>query len=509
MKSRLLRVSAGASKITSAWARLISIKGLRVDLRELRRKHGRSFTDEKSIDIGTEFIRLAVPHQMVLHKIVDNLANVTKATEQLHHRFKTNSSKDVLGKRPAQPKKVPKISIRTKALLFELEDGPFEWKLGSIYRIGLIEQKMRLAREEAYLAKKKTMDQARQRQTSVKHRTQSARHLHRDQSSHSQRHENRARSGSPQHRSRRRSPSDSTARGRKMRYDPDGECGLTGAASIGADEAWGRLQHYHAQCWKKRIDGAYRIQNSGMREIRSIFWGHDEGLDADVGDEKILAMPERPGLLSALISDLHVVLDKPSFPIQGYPSFLHRVGKGMPHDMEYTLLIPMSVQIDMGEARFTLRDYPLPLLHVPAIRPGQSPRLPSWSLKTDFVIAEEYRGELSMKQVPIQIVPPDKCSEPGSKKGFAVDVRRTVSPVKTYSDVEVAINTSAPTSITWGTSYQPAIQDMMMIIEGFTKPQVDPSEKVGFWDKIRLSFHSRITVAWKGDGDVHLKLKGE
>jgi hypothetical protein len=48
----------------------------------------------------------------------------------------------------------------------------------------------------------------------------------------------------------------------------------------------------------------------------------------------------------------------------------------------------------------------------------------------------------------------------------------------------------------------------MKIIEGFTKPEVDLSERVGFWDKIRLSFHSRIRVRWKGDGDVHLRLKG-
>ena len=70
------------------------------------------------------------------------------------------------------------------------------------------------------------------------------------------------------------------------------------------------------------------------------------------------------------------------------------------------------------------------------------------------------------------------------------------------------INTSNPTKITWGTSYQPAIQDTMQVIEAFTKPPVDTSERVGFWDKIRLSFHSRVNVAWKGDGDVHLVLKG-
>lgn len=508
MKSRLVRLYAGAAKIPSAWVRIVSVKGLRVNLREFRRKHGGAFVDEKSVDVGTDFIRIGVPHQLVLHRIFDNFANITKATEQLHHRFKTGTDDYELRKRPEQPKKVPRISVRSKALLFEIEDGPFEWKLGSIYRVGLIEQKQRLAREEAFFAKAKNLDQSRRHKSSSRYRTQSEHTLHRDKSRQSQHQETRSRSGSPRPRSRRHTRSDSTRRGRKMRYDPGGKCGLTDTANISTDDAWERVQLYNARSWKKRIDGAYRVQNSGMREIRTIFWGHEERIDHDGGGERILGMPERPGLLSALISDLYIVIDKPSFPLKDYPSFLHRIGKGIPHDMEYTLLVPMSIQVDMGEARFTLRDYPLPILHVPAIRPGQSPRLPSWSLKTDFVIAEEYRGDVSTKQIAIPIVPPDKCSELEHNKGFAIDVRRTVSPVKTYSDVQIAINTSAPTSITWGTSYQPAIQDMMMVIEGFSKPQVDPSERVGFWDKIRLSVHSRISVAWKGDGDVHLKLKG-
>ncbi|KAL9599729.1 MAG: hypothetical protein Q9219_003612 [cf. Caloplaca sp. 3 TL-2023] len=507
MMSRTLRLYAGVTKISSAWARVVSVKNIQAHLRESKRKHAGVIVNERSLDIGTDFIQLAIPHQLVLHKVFDNFANITKATQQLHHRFSTGSNENILKKRPEQPKQVPKVFFRSRALLFELEDGPFEWKLGSIYRLGLIEQKQRLAREEAFFAKSKNLDQMRQRQNS-RYRTQSSRTLHRDKSTQSQHREPRSRSGSPRLRPKRLSTSESTVRGRKMRYDPDGRCGLTGSASIATEEAWERLQQYNARSWKQRIDGAYRVQNSGMREIRRMFSGHDEPIDNDGSSEQILAVPERPGLLSALVSDLYVVLDKPSFPLKDYHIFLQQVGKGMPRDMEYTLLIPMSVQVDMGEARFTLRDYPLPILHVPAIRPGQSPRLPSWSLKTDFVIAEEYRGDISTKQVSVQVVPPEKCSESENKKGFAIDVRRTVSPVKTYSDVQVAINTSAPTSITWGTSYQPAIQDMMMIIEGFTKPQVDPSEKVGFWDKIRLSVHSRVSVAWKGDGDVHLKLKG-
>ena len=507
MKSRLIRVCAEAPQMPFTWARIVMLKTLRVDLRENRRKSGRAVINERSVDISTEYIRLGVPHQLVLHKVFDNFANILKATEQLHHRFKTGTNEYILRKHPEGPKKVPRISVRSKVLLFELDDGPFEWKLGSIYRIGLIEQKQRLAREQAFGAKVRTMEDLQQHRGSSRYRTHSSHPQQRGTSKHGQAHDAQEQNEdleSP----RGRSMSPSSRHARKWRYDPEGKCRLTGSSKITAEEAWLKLQRYNAQSWKKRIDGIYQIQNAGMREIRAIFWGNDEMPDAYATFERILAMPERPGLMSTLISDLHIIIDKPSFPVGDYPQFLHKVGKGMPLDMKYTLLIPLNVQIDMGEARVTLRDYPLPLLHVPSIRPGQSPRLPSWSLKTDFVIAEEWRGGESTKKVQVEVIPPEKFSDPETKGGFAIDVRRTVSPVKTYSNVEIAINTSAPTSITWGPSYQPAIQDMMMIIEGFTKPQVDPSDRAGFWDKIRLGVHSRVLVAWKGDGDVHLKLKG-
>ena len=507
MRAGLVRTYARAPQIKSAWARILSTKNIRIDLRESRRKHGRHVIDERSIDITTDFIRLAVPYQLVPHQIVDNIANVIKATEQLHHRFKTGTNEYVLKKRPEPPKRVPRISIRSKALLFDLEDGPFDWKLGTIYRAGLVEAKQRLAREEAFLAKKKNLDEIRHPRGSSRYRTQSTYPPQRHRSDRSLPEESRRRSTSAESHQRRRSPSPQDSRARRMRYDPEGTCHLSRAAKISCDEAQDRLQRYNAQSWKKRIDRAYRNQNIGMREIRGIFWGSDGVQNID-SSETIIAMPDRPGLMSALISDLNIVIDKPSFPVSDYRHFLHRIGKGMPYDMEYTMLIPVSLQIDMGEARMTLRDYPLPLLHVPAIRPGQSPRLPSWSLKTDFVIAEEYRGDVSTKEVKVQVIAPEKIANPKITGGFAIDVRRTVSPVKTYSDVGVVINTSAPTSIAWGTSYQPAIQEMMMIVEGFTKPQVDPSDRCGFWDKIRLNVHSRVNVIWKGDGDVHLKLKG-
>lgn len=294
-----------------------------------------------------------------------------------------------------------------------------------------------------------------------------------------------------------------------MRYNKDGFSGLSGSYQTSVQDARVKLNRLNAQTWKKRIDFAMTTQNRSMSDIRSTFWGLDELPDDIEQKETILAVSQRPALMALAVSDLEIVVDKPSFPISEYPRFLHRVGKGMPFDTQYALLIPMHVQIQMGEAKIHLRDYPLPLLHFPAIGSIQSSRLPSVLMKTDFVIAEEFRDVESSRVSRVVVVPSEENSAGEPTGGYAVDVRRTVAPVKTYSDMAIDINSAYPTRITWGTSYQPAIQDMMQIIENFTKPAIDPSERVGFWDKIRLTFHSRINVSWKGDGDVHLILKGK
>lgn len=502
----LTRLYVEDPKLKRIWVRLVSIKSCKVDLRHGRHAtSARVFDEEQLIDVQMEAIRLAVPHQVVLHKVFDNVVNTVKAIEQLHHRFKTGTNEYILEKHPEGPKHVPKISLRSNALLFEIEDGAFEWKLGNIYRAGLLEQKQRLAREEAFRVKARKIEEE-EAKRDTRTRARSAHPRARSTKEPSATHK---RSRSEDFGGGRRGRSRSRGRYHRMRYDPEGLAGVSASAKIPIQQALERLQQYNAQSWKRRIDQSYNVQMNSMKELRGVFWGADE-LPDDVEDtEDILEVPQRPGLMSTLISDLHISLDKPSFPLTELSEFMHRVGKGMPHDMKYSLLIPMHVRLDMGEARLSLRDYPLPLVHVPAMKPSQSSRVPSWSLTTDFVIAEEFRGNQSIRHVKVAIVPPSHTTpDKPANRGFSIDVRRTVSPVKTYSDMNVDINTGFPTRITWGASYQPAIQDMMMVIEGFTKPQIDPSDRAGFWDKIRLSFHSRLLVSWKGDGDVHLLLKG-
>ncbi|KAK1751613.1 mitochondrial protein from FMP27-domain-containing protein [Echria macrotheca] len=505
LQSKLIRLYAEAPRMHRVWARIVSINNGRLDYRESRRKNPAGvFQDDRMFDFVSDTIRVAVPHEMVIYKISDNFVNTFKAVQQLHHRFKTGTNEYILERGPEGPKNVPKVSLRTRTLLFELEDGAFEWKLGVIYRAGKVELMQRQAREEAFRLKVKKIHEEESRKDSKKLRTRSAAphgQSHAPGSSHL-----RSRSADGQ----KRAVSEGHVRGRKPRYDPEGGArGLSSTARVSIAEARYNLSVHNSQSWKQRIDRHYAMAKNDMKDSRAVFWGQDEIPDDLDDSERILEVPHRPALMSTLINDLHFVIDKPSFPLKNLPDFLFKVGKGIPKHMEYSLLVPMNVQISMGEARMSLRDYPLPLLHVPPTRSGQSVRVPALSMKTDFVIAEEYRGHESTRKIKVQIVPPRNLDPIVSNEGsFAIDVRRTVGPVKSYSDMSIDISTANPTRITWGPSYQPAIQDMMMAIESFTKPQLDPSDKVGFWDKIRLNFHSRVRVAWRGDGDVHLALKG-
>ncbi|RFU75854.1 hypothetical protein TARUN_6380 [Trichoderma arundinaceum] len=505
--SKLIRLYVATPRMHNIWSRMVSIKTGRLDFRESKHKSNQgAYTEEKMFDVSAEAIRIGIPHEVIVHRITDNIINTIKAVQQLQHRFKTGTNEYILEKKPEGPKSVPKVSIRSRNFLFEMEDGAFEWKLGMIYRAGRMEQIQRLTREEAFRVKlNRVREEESRRGNNGKGRSRSAFSRGRTDTS-----------SSAWFRSRSSDATKQDERGREARngtmprYDPDNETlGINGNAKVSVDEARLHLHMFNAQSWKKRIDRAYQVSRDGVKELRGLFWGQNE-VPSDVEEtENILEVPPRPALMATYVSNLHITVDKPTFPLKDLPDFIYKVGKGMPKDMKYSLLVPMHIAVDMGEARCSLRDYPLPLLHIPGLKPGQSSRLQAVSLRTNFVLAEEFRGLESARRVPVNIIPPKSTDPNASKEGsFAIEVRRTLGPVKSFSDVYMDINTALPTRITWGPCYQPAIQDMMMVVESFTKPQIDLSERVGFWDKLRLNFHSRIHVAWKEDGDMHFAMKG-
>ena len=64
------------------------------------------------------------------------------------------------------------------------------------------------------------------------------------------------------------------------------------------------------------------------------------------------------------------------------------------------------------------------------------------------------------------------------------------------------------TVLSAATTMEGANNSLQTLIKTFGVVHQGTEEESVDWDKIRLAFHSRINVAWKGDGDVHLVIKG-
>ena len=163
-------------------------------------------------------------------------------------------------------------------------------------------------------------------------------------------------------------PRRSASRGRRgrgssnIRYDRDGACALTANAKVHEQEAWQKLQEHNARAWKRRIDWMVLFQKNTITKMRRLFSNAEEPPQDENEHETLLGIPSRPGLLTIFINDLHLVIDKPSFHLHDLPKFMHDIGKGIPYSMQYSLLIPLSLSLDMGEARVLLRDYPSELV---------------------------------------------------------------------------------------------------------------------------------------------------
>ena len=79
VRAHLLRLHAEASHLSRVWARLVSMNAIRVDIRHSRKKVSTGFVDEKSFDLSTDFIRIAVPRGVTIYKVFDNVVNTKKS----------------------------------------------------------------------------------------------------------------------------------------------------------------------------------------------------------------------------------------------------------------------------------------------------------------------------------------------------------------------------------------------------------------------------------------------
>jgi RNA pol II promoter Fmp27 protein domain/Domain of unknown function (DUF2405) len=403
--------------------------------------------------------RIRIPYGYHLYTIIDNTATMVKTMKQLVHRLIKGGNDWIIEPHAEKPKRVPHINISIQILALEMVDDPLETALNRIWRVGREEQKGRLARDRAFDRKLESIEKA----------------AHEGP----QGHEHGQEGGDMEQKS------------------------FHHLANI--SEAREALSRFNARNWIGRVRNAkaeQRRREEGL--IRQIYGRPSSSRpDADLPIDLINVVPTAP-LFRATFNSVAIEITKPSFGEDGLADFLHNVGKGLPRDTRFSLLIPFHLSWAMNEARITLRDYPLPLLHIPPPHQGQDD-VNSWQLESDIVIAEELADSpSSIRRVPCVVIPAEQ-----GRRGHTILVPRSAMPTKTYALPRVNVVSSHATRIGWGNSIQPTIQDVARIFDTITKPSPDPSERIGFWDKVRLILHGNVEIYFPGNSQVHLHLKGE
>lgn len=493
---RYVRAYIDSPAYPGNWDRILSIRDVHLSRETYLEKTAGKEIAKKSLVLRTDAIRLRIPHQFILYETIEAVLNSVKTATQIIHRYVSQTNDYVIAQHPKQAKHVPRIRIKSRMVAVEAEDDPFEARLGLIFRVGMSEQRMREVREVAFDRKvnklrEDIMKSNQLRRSSTSNTRSTNTHGNRLETS-------SVNSSVSRPDSLHINSLDSDLSSQHSSY--------LNEADLEFREEKEKLQHHNSRAWILRMQYAFLYRYQKMDEMRLHKWGKDDISNGAGMEEKVLEISHRPPLFSMHFVGVDVVVDKPSFPLEHLPDYVHRVGRGLPKDTRYSLLIPISLNWKMDEARVQIRDYPLPVLHIPPLHASQNTKSRAWEFSTDLVLGEEFPDAESIRHIDVCVVPQD-TGRKGSP-AFSVEVQRTVSSVKTYAEISIDLNSSLPTRVHWGPSMQPGIADVMRIMDTLTKPQQDPSPKLGFWDKIALVMHTSIKLSWKHDGDMHITLKG-
>ncbi|CAD6932138.1 unnamed protein product [Tilletia controversa] len=424
-----------------------------------------------SVDVSGLSASIRIPTDYQFHHVIEHSTVAFKATKQLAHQFLHDSSDTVIYPIEEDPKRVPNISFQLQMLTFEAEDDPIETRLNLIWRAGSSEQPKRMEREATFEEAAAEIRSAERGKSALSLAPSIAANT---------------------------SSLDSTDAGSVKGARKDE------SASVTIEEARRRLDMFNGQEWIRRQNNAKREQGRREEQTRDQIFGsrsaHSFKLPVRMAEPSLSAP-----LLRSIMTRIRIDISRPSFPFEELPDFLHLHGGGMPKDTKYSTVIPMQLRLRLGEWRISLRDYPLPLLHVPPVHPDKGDAY-AWDMSGDICLAEQLGGPESIRKVPAVVVP----ASTGRKNAvpYSIQVPKMVMPLKFYGSPIIDVKTPFPTRIVWGQSVQPAIQDVQRVIESITSPPHDPSPRLPFWDKIPLLLHGHARATFSGDGDVHFFFKG-
>ena len=480
--------------------------------------------DEEQITVNCEDIRVEIPYEYVFYKTFDNLKAFFKSIKKLRMNFHDlmfieNTSKDfkvgvIMPSLVETPPRFPKVRVKSKRILYCNHDDPFEEEITAFVMLAKMEQQVRLSKQRAF----------------EKYETKMLLNLQ-EKYKNLLRFENNValmpaalRKGVQ---GNAFSPTGSAQMKKSLstglvQLNSKNEGSVTVARSRLANEilteeceAWLSYQReYHtsieiprnrlnanmSKSWISRVKATQRMKKS--------MGSTDGGVKADpkVRKEFLKKFPvvvegSSRALFGFKVLDAVVDLDEPEFGLENYPDFLHRVAGGMPRDMKYGILVPMNLKLWCSEVRVQIKDYPLPLV---GFGGGKGDASDAVQFAGDMVICEQ---KYSLEEIRYNFVPcvPQYDDKQMKDSLYAFHVARTMTNVKFITDMHVFVDSNRAAAVSWAPSLQPGMSYAFNSFDLLSKPPLDISPKLGFWDKMPLLVPSKFTFTLKNGIALFIK----
>lgn len=250
------------------------------------------------------------------------------------------------------------------------------------------------------------------------------------------------------------------------------------------------LEQIISDSWIRKVKSYKRQLNDEITKNRKFLFGNEAKLESKF-QKGIQPYSIHAPLLSIIMERFDLTVLAPKFGLDNLTQYLYDIGQGQPLDTRYSLLLPTYVDLGLQELRMHLRDYPLPLLFVP--KHYKNPKSNSVNIAGHLIIAEPLITEdYSLRRLKVPLIP--NLLQNKISKFYEVEIEKSLASVKLFTDLNIFLNSDSPSRFVWGQSYQFGIQQIMLNFDQFSKPPVDPSPKLGFWDKLRLVMHGKFKI---------------
>ena len=183
-----------------------------------------------------------------------------------------------------------------------------------------------------------------------------------------------------------------------------------------------KLRSQMARSWVRKVK-VYRAKlKEEIAANKRFIFGSECKLDTHWNEGIVPYLYHAP-LLNMMLLEMDLDLSSVE-DLEKVPEMIHSLGQGVPVDTRYSLLLPLFVKLQVLEVRMHLRDYPLPMLHIP-----RSDDRKVLGMQGNFIISEAFitnKENLRRMQVPLSKVLKDTKSE----DFYSLCIDKSLSPVK-------------------------------------------------------------------------------